>query len=302
MIATSCVDNMVKINTMFCSDDSILSEGYRHHQAPVLSIDFHPTYPQLMLTTSMDGSSALVDISCENDTSDHPQVLQRFNDHERYVVRGVFSSHRYFATASYDHTVIVYQSKFEDIANQLPEYTLLKQFRFTGNVETICFYDDEILIVGVRNDSYLHYIRLSDMVVTRIDMKSSDWASSTFSPTWISVSPDGRHLLCTTDHASGLVILFALGEQRQVQNYYIHPTENGITTKRHLWHRSGLYFYALGGDDNSVAVVETKTGRVIHSLTGHQAMIRSMAMSDIGLVTAGYDHTIKIWSKPTLDR
>lgn len=303
-LATSSIDKTVKISTML-SNNGISQRSYRHHQAPVLSIDFHPNLPNLMLTTSMDGSSVLVDTSFEADFGEDLEksgVHQTFKNHQKYVVRGLFSpvNGKYIATASYDRTICIYIHNGESESN-LPKYELLKQLGpFLGNVETICFANEDVLVAGIRDDNYLHYIHLPDMHQERINMNATgdDWVS--FSPICISVSSDRSQLLCTTDHESGRTILFSTGTPRQIQNYYIHATDNKFATRRHVWHPSGLYFYASGGDDNSISVIETKTGRVITNLMGHKAMIRTLELdSEIGLISAGYDHTVKIWAKPT---
>jgi WD40 repeat protein len=308
-LATSSIDKTVKISTMLCDGNmQVMPRTYRHHQAPVLSIEFHPILSHLMLTTSMDGTSVLVDTLFEADFGQDIEksgIHQILRDHQKYVVRGLFSPvhGKYIATASYDRTVCIYQAEPED-KNGLPQYTLLKRLGpFIGNVETICFASETVLVVGVRDDNYLHYVDLNQQGETkRVNMNATgdDWVS--FSPTSISVSSDGSQLLCTTDHESGRTILFATGESRQIQNYYIHPTDNKFAIRRHVWHPSGLYFYASGGDDNSISVIETKTGRVISSLIGHQAMIRSLVLdSKVGLVSTGYDHSVKVWSNPTRD-
>ncbi|KAI7900801.1 WD40-repeat-containing domain protein [Cokeromyces recurvatus] len=307
ILATSSIDKTVKISTMLCkSNTQIAPRTYSHHQAPVLSIEFHPRLPQLMLTTSMDGTSALVNVSFEESLNDQEAekvgLHQLFRDHKKYVVRGLFSpvEGKYIATASYDRTVCIYSMEQEDEAQNLPNYKLIKQVGpFIGNVETICFVDEITLVIGVRDDNYLHYLNLETMQQERINMNSTgdDWVS--FSPVYISVSSDGSQLLCTTDHDSGRTILFATGESRQLQNYYINATDNKFITRRHVWHPSGLYFYATGSDDNTISVVETKSGRVITKLAGHKAMIRSLVLdSELGLISAGYDHSVKLWSKP----
>ena len=305
-LATSSIDKTVKISTVLSNDGSITQRSYRHHQAPVLSIDFHPLLPNLLLTTSMDGSSVLVDTSFEADFGEDLEksgIHQVFKDHQKYVVRGLFSpvDGKYIATASYDRSICIYiqQETMHDGSN-LPEYKLLKKVGpFIGNVETICFARPDLLVAGIRDDNYLHYIHLPDLHQERVNMNATgdDWVS--FSPIHISVSLDGSQLLCTTDHESGRTILFASGTPRQIQNYYVHATDNKFATKRHVWHPSGLYFYASGGDDNTISVIETKTGNVVTNLVGHGAMIRALELdSDIGLITGGYDHTVKIWAKP----
>ncbi|KAG0170555.1 hypothetical protein DFQ28_001959 [Apophysomyces sp. BC1034] len=290
VIATSSTDKAVKLSYTINKQDGNTSKVCQHHQAPVLSIDFHPTLPHLMLTTSMDGTSILVN------TQNVDEVHQHFKDHKKYVIRGLFSpgDGKYIATASFDRTVCIYR---QQTAESLPSYTLIKQMTFLNSVEAICFFGDT-LVVGVRDDNYLHYIGLPDFHEERcnINANGDDWVS--FSPAWLSPSPDGRYLLCSTDHESGRMIMFAWKQSKQIQNYYDAPTDNKFSTRRHAFHPSGKYFYASGGDDNSIRVFEAKSGNVVAHLKGHTAMVRAMTLdAELGLVTGGYDHAVRVWSK-----
>ncbi|KAI8142996.1 WD40-repeat-containing domain protein [Fennellomyces sp. T-0311] len=286
MVATSSTDRTVKLTL-----NGQVEREYNHPQGPVLSIDFHPQNSHIMLTTAMDGSATLLDTRKSDDA-----VVQQFKDHKKYVVRGLFSpiDGRFVVTASYDRMISVYE-------HQEGEYKLIKQLGpFLGNVETICFIDN-VLVAGVHDDNYLHYIHLDQQYRhEKINMNANqdDWVS--FSPQWISASPDGRHLLVSTNHATGRLILFKAHQSTQVQNYYDVPSDNQFATRRHCWHPSGRYFYVSGGDDNCIRVMETKTGRVTAELGGgHKAMVRAMALDpQVGLVTGGYDHVVNIWSKP----
>lgn len=290
VLATSSTDKTVKLSYDFSDQKDQAPKVCQHHQAPVLSIDFHPVLPQLMLTTSMDGTAMLVN------TEEIDEIHQHFKDHRKYVVRGLFSpkNGQYIATASYDQTVCVYRQEDQ---KPLPSYTLVKQLTFLGGVETICFLNDT-LVVGVRDDNYLHYVNLLDFQEERCNMNANgdNWVS--FSPVWLSPSPDGRYLLCSTDHSSGRLILFAGHQSIQVQNYYDAPTDNKFTTRRQVFHPSGKYFYACGGDDNSIRVYETKSGNVVAQLSGHTSMIRAMTVdAKLGLVTGGYDHAVRLWDR-----
>ncbi|KAI9307605.1 S-adenosyl-L-methionine-dependent methyltransferase [Cunninghamella echinulata] len=352
IVATSSTDKTVKLHRLVHQNGDILTQDqvisplkiYQHHQAPVLSIDFHPIYSHIMLTTSMDGSAILVDTSI-----DHPSegdednkkmgILQRFKDHQKYIVRGLFSPKdgRYFATASYDKTISIYENKANqhnssnsnsnDASNDIPNYELIaKMGPYLGNVETICFIpketsdnnndDDQetILVAGIQNDNYLHFISMGndnnnapfELKKVNLNANGDDWVS--FSPVWLSFYPlsPSPLLLCTTDHSSGRMILLDTNTGRQVQNYYINPTDNKFVTKRHVFHPSGKYFYVIGGDDNdevtnTIKIIETKTGNVEATLEGHDAMIRSINLhSDLGLITAGFDHKLILWSKASL--
>ncbi|CAO3644701.1 unnamed protein product [Cunninghamella echinulata] len=297
-----------------------------------------------MLTTSMDGSAVLVDTSIDQ-TSEGDEdnkkigILQRFKNHQKYIVRGLFSPKdgRYFATASYDKTISIYENKANkhnssysndsDASNDIPNYDLIaKMGPYLGNVETICFIpketsdnnndDDQetILVAGIQNDNYLHFISMGnntndapfELKKVNLNANGDDWVS--FSPVWLSFYPLSTTplLLCATDHSSGRMILLDTNTGRQIQNYYINPTDNKFVTKRHVFHPSGKYFYVIGGDDNdeetnTIKIIETKTGNVEATLEGHGAMIRSINLhSDLGLITTGFDHKLILWSKASL--
>ncbi|CDS04727.1 hypothetical protein LRAMOSA07257 [Lichtheimia ramosa] len=298
-IATSSTDRTVKLTN---STTGVILREYRHHQAPVLSIAFHPSQANLMLTTSMDGTAVLADTSKSDDMDPSIGVVQRFKDHQKYIVQGLFSpvDGRYMATASYDRTVCIYEQDQEGSGH----YRLIKQLGpFLGNVETICFADNAVLVIGVRDDNYLHYIHLQDGFKDQkcnMNANNDDWVS--FAPAYLSVSPDGRYLLCSTDHSSGRIILFKKGESTQVRNYYDMPSDNQFATRRHCWHPSGHYFYISGADDHCIRVLETKTGRVATTLKGgHTAMVRALSVdTNVGLVSVGYDHQVNIWSQPAM--
>ncbi|KAG2222443.1 hypothetical protein INT45_009455 [Circinella minor] len=294
-IATSSTDRTVKLTETSNTGQRV----YHPHQGPVLSIDFHPQTPHLMLTTSMDGSSALIDTRKEEEDN---AVFQRFTDHKKYVIRGIFSpvDGRYIATASYDRMINIYEQ--QQVEKGDVEYKLAKQLGpFLGNVETICFLpNDNILVAGVHDDNYLHYIHLDDRYRhEKYNMNSNgdDWVS--FSPLWVSPSPDGRHVLVSTNQNTGRLILFAVQQATQIQNYYDIPSENQFATRRHCWHPSGRYFYVSGGDDYCIRVIETKTGRLTAELEGgHTAMVRAMTLDQqLGLVTGGFDHLVNVWAK-----
>ncbi|KAI9013877.1 WD40-repeat-containing domain protein [Phycomyces nitens] len=301
-IISSSTDKTVVVSPDLLGSNTSDPRSYKHHAAPVLSIDTHPLHPNVMLTTSMDGTAALVDTLQPMDILD-PEgsgLIQLFKNHSKYVTRGIFSPEhgKYIATASYDKYVCVYEA--DQDSTSAPTYTLIKKLGpFVGNAETICFLGPDVLVIGVRDDNYLHYIHLPDFSREKYNMNANgdNWVS--FSPVWLSPSPDRRFLLCSTDHESGRMILFAAHQSKQIQNYYDSPSDNKFATRRHGWHPSGKYFYTIGGDDNNVRVVETKTGRVVESLKSHKKMIKSIFVDpEQGVITAGFDHLINVWSTP----
>ncbi|ORX91966.1 WD40 repeat-like protein [Basidiobolus meristosporus CBS 931.73] len=260
-----------------------------HHNAAILSTDFHPLHPKLLLSGGMDQTVQLVDI----ETND---VLQSFKNHTRYVVKVKFSPNgQYFASCSYDKTFNLYKTTKSD-ENGYPVFELLKTFYFRGYVEAMTYTpDSSYVVVGVREDNYLYYINLENLEYEKHNMNSNgdDWVS--FTPMDLSVSPDGRYLLCSTDDRSGRAILFRVRSSVQPRNFYGIPHDE-FSNPRHAWHPSGKYFFATG-DDRKIRCIEVKSGKVLAVLAGHTEVIRSLSYDkklDV-LISAGFDKTVKVW-------
>ncbi|KAI8583545.1 hypothetical protein K450DRAFT_221672 [Umbelopsis ramanniana AG] len=283
IIVTASGDKSVKFTDLATGD---IIKCFNHHRAGVLSVDFHPQKPNWMLTTSMDLQTVISDTETE-------AVIQRFTDHTKFVVRGIFSPDgQWMATASYDRSLCIYTW------NEQSGYQLTKKFGpLVGNVEAICFLpDSSVLVAGVRDDNYLHYISLKDFTDTRYNMNSNgdDWVS--FTPMWISVSPNGKYVLVSTDDSNGRVILFGVHSSVQLRNFYGSATDSLSAAPRHCWDSSGKYVYIAGGNDCRIRVIEVKTATVSYELSGHTAMIRSLAFDPVtGLASAGFDRTVRLW-------
>lgn len=283
MVVTASGDKTVKFTDLTTGE---VVKSIEHHRAGVLSVDFHPQKPNWMLTTSMDMKAVITDINTDT-------IIQTFSEHGKFVVRGIFSPDgQWCATASYDRTLCIYAFK-EDSG-----YQLVKQFGpLVGNVESICFLaDSQTLVAGIRDDNYLHYISLKDFSDTRYNMNSNgdDWIS--FTPMWLSVSPNGKYLLVSTDDSNGRVILFGVHSSVQLRNFYGAATDSLSSAPRHCWDSNGKYVYVAGGNDCRIRVIEVKTGSVAYELTGHNAMIRSLAFDpSTGLASTGFDRTIRLW-------
>ncbi|KAK9766291.1 hypothetical protein K7432_004722 [Basidiobolus ranarum] len=263
-----------------------------HHDAAILTTDFHPIHRKVLLSGGMDQTVQLVDI----ETND---ILQSFKNHTKYVVRVRFSPDgNYFASCSYDKTFNIYKAVKKD-ENGLPVYELVKTFYFRGYVESLAFMlDSSYVVVGVREDNYLYYINLESLEYEKYNMNSNgdDWVS--FTPMDLSISPDGRYLLCSTDDRSGRAILFRVKSSIQPRNFYGIPHDE-YSNPRHAWHPSGKYFFATG-DDWKIRCIEVKSSKILATLAGHTGVIRSLHYDqklDV-LVSAGFDKTIKIWKCP----
>ncbi|CAJ0839163.1 179_t:CDS:2, partial [Entrophospora sp. SA101] len=80
-IVTGSADKSVKFTSLLTGETFNIFE---FHKAGVLSIDFHPIYKNLMLTSSIDSTCALIDVT-------NMEIIQPFKDHKKYVIKAKFS-------------------------------------------------------------------------------------------------------------------------------------------------------------------------------------------------------------------
>ncbi|KAF9138151.1 hypothetical protein BGX30_009470 [Mortierella sp. GBA39] len=268
------------------------------HDGVALDIDFHPHHPELMLTSAMDKSAVLTNTITG-------QEHQKFKDHTKFVIRAKFAMDgAVIITGSHDKTVNIYKVK-ED-RNQsngsLPTYVLDKTLNFKGAVEGMCVLPPSknrspTVVIGTRDDNYLHYVDLTTYSTVKYNMNANkdDWVS--FTPMEISASPhnEGGYLLVSTDSPAGRQILFRTDSALQLFDYYGVPTD-GFSTPRHVWDRSGKYFYVTG-NDNKIYCFSVGTQQVVGTLDGHTSVVRGLYMDHARnmLVSCGFDKTVRTW-------
>ncbi|GJJ78035.1 hypothetical protein EMPS_10394 [Entomortierella parvispora] len=272
------------------------------HEGVALDIDFHPLHPQLMLTSAMDKTAVITNTVTGKEH-------QKFKDHAKFVVRAKFAMEgAMFITGSHDKTANFYkaQQRQSHDTNDLPVYALDKTMVFKGAVESMCVLPPSknrapTVIIGTRDDNYLHYIDLTNYSVTKYNMNvnKDDWVS--FTPMDISASPhnEGGYLLVTTDAPTGRQILFRTDSALQLFNYYGVPTD-GFSTPRNAWDRSGKYFYVTG-NDHKIYCFEVRTQALVGTLEGHTSVIRSLFMDYERrmLISCSFDKTVRAWANLT---
>ncbi|KAF9427900.1 hypothetical protein BGZ94_003898 [Podila epigama] len=268
------------------------------HEGVVLDMDFHLHHPQLMLTSSMDKTAVLTNTLTG-------QEHQKFKDHSKFVIRAKFAlDGAMFITASHDRTVNFYRQDLTSMQNpdHLPNYSLDKTLTFKGAVEALCVLPmsnnrSPTVVIGTRDDNYLHYIDLTTYTTVRYNMNvnKDDWVS--FTPMDISASPhnDGAYLLVSTDAPTGRQILFRTDSALQLFNYYGVPTD-GFSTPRHVWEKHGKYFYVTG-NDNKIYCFDVGTQKIVGTLDGHKAVVRSLFMDNEQntLISCSFDKTVRSW-------
>ncbi|KAF9208465.1 hypothetical protein BGZ49_008753 [Haplosporangium sp. Z 27] len=272
---------------------------HQPHDGVALDIDIHPRHPELMLTSAMDKTIVLTNTVTEKEH-------QRFKDHSKFVVRAKFAMDGdIIITGSHDKTVNIYKVQPEQDESQLPRYVLDETLNFKGAVESLCVLPmsssrtTPTVVIGTRDDNYLHYVNLNDYTTVKYNMNinKDDWVS--FTPMDISCSPhnDGGYLLVSTDSPTGRQILFRTDSALQLFNYYGVPTD-GFSTPRHVWEKSGKYFYVTGNDHKIYCFQVGGTEEIVGTLEGHTSVIRGLFMDYHRnlLVSSSFDKTVRFWA------
>ncbi|KAF9356449.1 hypothetical protein BGX34_009928 [Mortierella sp. NVP85] len=298
-LVTSAADRTVKFILLEGSHgDDQAGEVFKilqPHDGVVLDMDFHPSHPELLLTSAMDKSVVLTNTITGEEH-------QKFQDHAKFVVRAKFAMEgAAFITGSHDKTVNIYKVQ-QELDQKLPRYVLDKTLTFKGAVEGMCVLPPSksrppTVVIGTRDDNYLHYVDLTtyNTVKYNMNVNKDDWVS--FTPMDISASPhnDGGYLLVSTDSPTGRQILFRTGSALQLFNYYGVPTD-GFSTPRNTWHQSGKYFYVTG-NDHKIYCFQVGTQALLGTLDGHTSTVRGLHMDckRNTLVSCGFDKTIRTW-------
>ena len=115
-------------------------------------------------------------------------------------------------------------------------------------------------------------------------------------------SPDGRMLVSVfesfSDSTSNFIFYMDLWDtasgkhMRTWNNYWLWGVAFSPDSKMLAWGTSNVYW-----KDNNVIVSDAASGRVVHTLSGHERRVNSVAFSPDGktLASGSDDYTIKLW-------
>jgi len=291
LIATGSSDKTIRIINLSTNE---VQCQFTPANAAILSVDFNPYYRWLVLSSSMDGKHFLLDTR-------NGQVIQHFHNHQKYVVRAIWSptDPRLFVTASHDKSIGIYSMEKreegeEDNPDEVKQFILQKKIEFHSLVEAIEFTrDGTALIVGLREDNYLNFIDLATYQNTRINMNLNGDDHVSFTAMDLSCSPSGNHLLVATDR--NFHILFRCGTATQVRRFY-GAMNDGFSHPKVCWDPSGKFIYSTS-QDNQIYVWDTITQKIVAKLAGHKSVLRDMKFHPTKhlLGTCSFDKTIKFW-------
>ncbi|EGG18376.1 hypothetical protein DFA_03870 [Cavenderia fasciculata] len=256
--------------------------------APFISLDFNPIHPNLLLASSVDGSTVLLEIS--NDGKDG-KVLQQFKNHVKYVVRARWSPcGTKFATCSYDKTLCLYTLSNQDQW----QFNMIKSFEFQFNLESLIFTpDSKKVITACRETNYLQYIDTEDFSIEKYNMNSNGDDHVSFSAMEFSITPNQKYLLVSTDR--NRLILFKLHSDQQLRNFYGAFNDEFVTT-RNTFNLSGNFVYSTS-QDNNIYVWDISTQKIVSKLKSHTSSIRDLTIHPtLGwLASCSFDKKICLW-------
>jgi COMPASS component SWD3 len=116
-----------------------------------------------------------------------------------------------------------------------------------------------------------------------------------FNPMHVTLSPDERYILVSTDRDR--LILYTMDTGKLVTNFY-GATNDEYSQPRHCWDPSGLYIYSTS-QDKTICVWEIKSQSIVVKLEGHGGIVRDLHYChELNmLVSCGFDGAVKLWRK-----
>lgn len=110
-------------------------------------------------------------------------------------------------------------------------------------METVLFNKDGTqLIIAVREDNYLHYINTETLQEHFVNMNATGDDHVSFTALDMSLSPDGKFVLVSTDR--NRLIMFATGTPFQARNFYGVPNDQW-STPRTAWNLTQSFIYSV---------------------------------------------------------
>ncbi|EFA76430.1 hypothetical protein PPL_10195 [Heterostelium album PN500] len=286
IIVTGSTDKTIKV-TDFITQKVLYTFSEISH-APFISLDFSPIDPELLLASSVDGSTSLLRI---NSTTGEGEVVQQFKDHVKYVVRVRWSPNGdRFATCSYDKTLKYYQRDQQDTS----KFVLVNSIEFPFSLESLIFTpDSERIITACRESNYIQYVSFADGSIEKFNMNANGDDHVSFSAMEFGISPNKKYLLVSTDR--NRLILFKLGTDKQLRNFYGAFNDNFCTT-RNTFDVTGQYIYSTS-QDNQIYVWDVSTQKVVSKLKQHTSSIRDLSIHPTLnlLASCSFDKSVCIW-------
>ncbi|WVQ84556.1 hypothetical protein IAT38_006710 [Cryptococcus sp. DSM 104549] len=315
-VVTSSVDKSISI-VDYASGE--VESIFQPHKAAVLTFAFHPTHPRYMVSGSMDGTTVITDVITR-------QTLQTFSS-SKFVVRVAFSPNgQFLATASYDHTIVIYEADSSAVplphGDDMPlddsddpalacepmlRFKEARRIVLDSNPEAILFHPKSTwLMYTTRSSHCLNYVRLPNQLGPeeeqwKIRTKSFNSHSMdnhvSFSVLNLALHPSGLLLACQTgDHrgnAGERILLYGIEpeETKRLACLWTGSQGDDYVLPRMAWlpNGSGLVTTTPDGFLNLLSANgHTRSSVPIHGTTS-SGQATSRVVRDCSVIATGED-------------
>ncbi|KAJ3443273.1 hypothetical protein M0812_09107 [Anaeramoeba flamelloides] len=178
------------------------------------------------------------------------------------------------------------------------KFGLKKKISFRNPIQDVIFGDNSReMIVAVRNENNLYYINCETLKVDKINLNENLDNHVSFSAMHLSLSPDEKYLLVTTD--KDRIITYLYKSSIQLRNFY--GTMSDKFAQYHtLWSPNNYFVFSTSQIDKTICVWNIHDEKLICRLEGHTKLIRDIDIAQrkdgsYFLVSCGYDKKIIIW-------
>lgn len=219
-------------------------------------------------------------------------IIQRIEEHKKYVVDVKWVDANRFVSASHDHHILYYARD----AQNAP-FAQVHDWVFSNCVESVVIKDCNHVIASVRDDCYLHEVDLEDGSANNTFMNMNtlgdDYVS--FNALHLELSPSKKYVLVSND--KNRIIAYDLSRGGVLVRNFYGAVNDELSQPRTAWDPSGQYIYSTSQDGNIYAW-EVCSEKIVAKFAPHRKVIRTLAFSPVHniLVTGSYDKTLKVFT------
>ncbi|RHY30409.1 hypothetical protein DYB32_006343 [Aphanomyces invadans] len=281
--------------------------------APVLALSFHPskTHANYLMASGMDGRHHVLRLD-----HDHLHIVQVFHDHTRQGnIRHAWLSSGDalgFVTGASDKVAHVYHQVPESSGNMV-QFSIAKSYYFNGTVEALTVVpprdgSNELVVAGIRDDCYVHYIDMVTLEKTRyrgrccrlmetswgmhrLNMNTDDIEHVSYTIMDLQSSPSGAYLLVATDANRHFVV--KVWSSRAQQETF------DSDMPRVAWHASEQFVVSNTEGEGGLVMWSVASEKVVQRVKAHEKLLRDLWYAQVDgvdvLVTGSYDKALKLW-------
>lgn len=151
------------------------------------------------------------------------------------------------------------------------------------------------VIIGLRDVCHLVYLDIATGVERAISMNEKEWDKHcSFTPLYLSVSPDRRYLLIATDKSMHLVL--RLHSNRRLRVLAGHQAGD-YSKPVAVWDHTGRYVYSNSEEDATLYVYSLCAQKICHKVRGHSGIVRGVSAHPYQslVATVSYDKAAVLW-------